>query len=178
MNNKTVCFSGHRPEKLPGKGDDKREETIYIKKILTEKIRLCISDGYTEFISGVARGIDLWAAQTVLRMKAVYPSVILRCVKPVSDQGINFPDNDKLLLDFILSNADDVICTCQSYTRNCYMIRNRYMVDHSDKLIAFVKNYRSGTGQTINYAMKLNKNVDITDLSDINNLMSFEQLTF
>ena len=69
MINKTVCFSGHRPEKLPGKGIDSREETIFIKKLLKTKIERYISEGYTRFLSGTARGIDLWAAQIVLEIK-------------------------------------------------------------------------------------------------------------
>lgn len=56
------CFTGHRPEKmcLP----ERR-----IKTALDLKIHAAIEDGYQTFISGMARGVDLWAAETVLRFR-------------------------------------------------------------------------------------------------------------
>lgn len=178
MINKTVCFSGHRPEKLPGKGDENREETAFIKKLLADKISQCIRNGYTRFFSGTARGIDLWAAEEVIRMREASPGITLVCVKPFENQGIDFPADDRQLYEKIISLADSVVCTSAQYKKNCYSIRNRYMVDNSDLLIAFVKSYRSGTGQTINYAGKLGKKTDITDLSDMEFIMKYEQLSF
>ena len=178
MINKTVCFSGHRPEKLPGKGSTDRPETEFIRNLLREKINTCISEGYTRFLSGVARGIDLWTAQTVLEIIEKNPDIELICVKPFENQGYNFPDDDKLLYGKIITEADSVICTSSAYSRNCYYIRNCYMVDHSGKLIAFVNNYRSGTGHTINYARKLGRKTDITDLNSIDYDMTYEQLHF
>lgn len=95
----------------------------------------------------------------------------------MENQGYNFPEEDKQTYDMIISLADSVISTSESYSKNCYMKRNKYMVDHSDLLIAFVKNYRSGTGQTINYAKKQNVDSDITDLSDIEYQMNYLQLS-
>lgn len=172
MINKTVCFSGHRPEKLPGRGIDSREETIFIKKLLRTKIERYISEGYTRFLSGTARGIDLWAAQIVLEIKKSNSEIELICVKPVPNQGCNFPDKDRKLYDYVIARADNVICTSEGYSKDCYYVRNKYMVDSSSLLIAFVKNYRSGTGQTINYAKKTGKITDITDLSDLNLLQN------
>ncbi len=177
MINKSVCFSGHRPEKLPGKGIENNPETKFIKDLLSNKIEKCICEGYTSFISGVARGIDLWAAQIVINYRTANPQIKLICVKPIANQGYNFPEQDKQLYNEIITNADSVICTSEEYKRNCYMIRNKYMVDNSDLLIAFVKNYRSGTGQTIKYASCLGKKTDITDLSNIEYNMCYEQLT-
>jgi len=175
--NKTVCFSGHRPEKLPGKGDSSEKETRFIKELINRKIENCINEGYTRFLSGVARGIDLWAAECVLEHRCKNARIELICVKPIENQGSNFPLADRFIYDKVIALADDVICTSQTYKKNCYMIRNKYMIDNSGMLIAFVKNYRSGTGQTINYARKKGIRTDITDLSDIVYDMEYTQLT-
>ena len=175
---KTVCFSGHRPEKLPGRGKCDSAETEFIMNLLRSKIEESISEGYTRFLSGVARGIDLWAARTVLELKKKNPGIELVCVKPVSNQGENFPEEDKKLYEAVISEADRVICTSESYSRNCYTVRNHYMVDNASKLIAFVNSYRSGTGQTIRYARKLGRKTDITELSAIDFSMKYEQLEF
>ncbi len=178
LTEKAVCFSGHRPEKLPGKGDAGRSETVFIKDLLHTKIEQSIHEGYTKFYSGVARGIDLWAAQAVLDLKEKYPDIKLFCVKPVENQGDNFPEEDRLVYESVISRADSVLCTSTGYSRDCYAVRNRYMVENSEKLIAFVNNYRSGTGQTINYARRTGIMTDITDLSDIDFNMKYRQLEF
>ena len=49
------CFTGHRPERLeipPGK----------VKRWLEEQIRKAVEDGYTDFVAGMQRGVDIWAA--------------------------------------------------------------------------------------------------------------------
>ena len=58
-----VCFTGHRPEKLT------RPDSI-IKEELETQICQAIADGLSVFISGMARGVDIWAAQIVLKLRA------------------------------------------------------------------------------------------------------------
>ena len=56
------CFTGHRPEKL-----HMPESTVISG--LEREIRKAIDDGFTVFISGMARGVDIWAAEIVLRLR-------------------------------------------------------------------------------------------------------------
>lgn len=57
---KHACsFTGHRPERL----DMKPQHVI---NWLEEQIRKVVEDGYTDFITGMQRGVDLWAAEIVL----------------------------------------------------------------------------------------------------------------
>ena len=70
MTYKTICFSGHRPEKLPFKGDDLSPVTGAIKSILYKEITECIESGYNRFITGLARGVDNWAADIVIDFKS------------------------------------------------------------------------------------------------------------
>ena len=58
-----ACFTGHRPHKLH------QPESVVIAA-LEEKIREAIDDGFITFISGMAWGVDIWAAEIVLRLKA------------------------------------------------------------------------------------------------------------
>jgi hypothetical protein len=57
-----ACFTGHRPHKLH------QPESVVIAA-LEEKIREAIDDGFVTFISGMAWGVDIWAAEIVLRLK-------------------------------------------------------------------------------------------------------------
>lgn len=71
------------------------------------------------------------------------------------------------MLDYALYHAAKIVCTSPYYHANCYKIRNQYMVDHSSKLIAVVNNYASGTGQTIKYAEKKGKVIEIINTAEI-----------
>ena len=70
-----VCFTGHRPEKLT------RNEKA-IKKDLETKIIQAIADGLHVFITGMARGVDIWAAQIVLSLRDKGYPIKLMCACP------------------------------------------------------------------------------------------------
>lgn len=70
-----VCFTGHRPEKLT-----RSEETI--RKDLEIQICQAVADGLNVFITGMARGVDIWAAQIVLMLRDEGYDVKLMCACP------------------------------------------------------------------------------------------------
>ena len=60
---KHACsFTGHRPERLE-MSEDK------VIAWLEEQIRKAVSDGYTDFITGMQRGVDIWAGEIVLKLR-------------------------------------------------------------------------------------------------------------
>ena len=69
------CFTGHRPERL---GMPETEAIFGLKK----EIRAAIADGFQTFISGMARGVDLWAAEIVLALRDEGAVVRLICASP------------------------------------------------------------------------------------------------
>lgn len=164
---KTICFSGHRPEKLPFKGDDLSPVTGAIKSILYKEITECIESGYNRFITGLARGVDNWAADIVIDFKSRGYDIFLLCVLPYRTYGSEWRGFDKWNLSHILEKADETVTICDEYNKDCMRLRNNYMVDNSEKLIAVVSNYKSGTGQTIRYAQKKALDVKIIDLNNI-----------
>ena len=142
-----VCFSGHRPEKLPT-GISLR----MIQSLLYSEIRNAIRDGADTFYTGTARGVDLWAAEMVLHFKKQYPALKLICVLPYAGQGAGLSGSERYRFMTVLNAADETVCICEHYQKNCYAMRNRYMIRHSRRLIALVTDMRSGTGQTIRMA--------------------------
>lgn len=68
--NKTCCFTGHRPKSLPFGYDEGAEGCKRLKALLTESIEKQITEnGVTHFISGMAMGVDIYAAEAVLELK-------------------------------------------------------------------------------------------------------------
>lgn len=164
---KTVCFTGHRPEKIPGY--DSWNNSVYsvIKSMLYYQIyQSVVDEGYEYFITGLARGIDLLAAKYVIELKKKFTGINLICVKPFEEHGDKFKGQDLWELKNVLAEADDIICVSETYSKGCYKRRNCFMVDNSSKLIAVVDNYKSGTGQTISYANKKGLDVHIINIRD------------
>ncbi|MCM1022487.1 MAG: DUF1273 domain-containing protein [Prevotella sp.] len=179
---KTVCFSGHRPEKLPDGGNEHSQIIRTLKSILYKEIIDCAENGYTTFITGLARGVDLWAGEMVMELKAQGMPLRLVAAAPYKGHGSSFKGKDRFILGNIFLKADETVYVCESYSRNCMKLRNEYMVDRSDKLIALVSDYRSGTGQTIRYAEKQRLEIKIINADKLENGMDggtgFEQLAF
>lgn len=163
LRSRTVCFSGHRPEKLPLNGNSGSNVIKYLKSILYMEILDSIGKGYNRFITGLARGVDLWAGEILMELKADGEKINIIAVKPYKSHGENFAGMEKFCLSRLISQADEVVCLSDGYKKGCFQRRNEYMVDHSGKLIAIVSDYRSGTGATIRYAQKQNIDVRIID---------------
>lgn len=139
------CFTGHRPEKL-----NVSEEEV--KKRLKIAISRAIEDGFNVFISGMARGIDMWAAEIVLEERCLNDEIKLVCVSPY--KGVHTPWNYRERERYIniLDNADVTKFVCEQYSSRCYHVRNCYMVDHSTRVIAAYNGEKGGTKNTVNYA--------------------------
>ena len=142
-----ACFTGHRPHKLH------QPESVVIAA-LEEKIREAIDDGFVTFISGMAWGVDIWAAEIVLRLKAEGHPIHLVAAVPYEGFERGWDDDWRRLYHAVLSAADIVKYICNHYHRGCFQIRNEWMVDRSARLIAAYTGEKGGTKNTVNYAAR------------------------
>ena len=141
------CFTGHRPEKL-----HKSESEIISS--LEKRISEAIDDGYTIFISGMSRGVDIWSANIVLRFKELNPAIRLIAALPYEGMGSRWKSEWKKDYINILDKADFVECFSEKYSRNIYLIRDKWMVDMSSRVIAVYHGEPGGTKNTMDYAEK------------------------
>lgn len=139
------CFTGHRPEKLTM--PEKK-----IKAALEAQIKAAIEDGYQTFISGMSRGVDLWAAEIVLRFRDRGVPVRLICAVPYPGFETRWNAGWQKTYQRILTSADLVRFICPQYTPDCFQRRNRWMVDHSSRIIAAYNGTPGGTRNTLKYA--------------------------
>lgn len=139
------CFTGHRPEKL------NRTENEVIKG-LKKEIHTAIGDGFQTFISGMARGVDLWAAEAVLGLRKVVEQVKLICASPYPGFETRWGREWQERYRRVMERADLVRFICQDYDRSCFQRRNEWMVDHSARVIAIYNGRVGGTRNTIEYA--------------------------
>lgn len=160
---KTVCFSGHRREKLPDKGKTSSLKMRGILSMLYFEIEQSINDGYENFIVGGASGIDLMAAELIMQFIHSGKNIRLIVALPYPEFGSNYKNDDLFMRGNALETASQIITVSDSYYEGCYSKRNRFMVKHSSRLIAVVYDYKSGTGQTIGYAKKQKLDTKIID---------------
>ena len=147
---KTVCFTGHRTEKLP-QGDG----LVLLRKRLANEIERALQDGYDTFLFGGAYGFDLMAAEEVLKKKTLIElqnprQIRLIAVIPFEEQAARFSVADHELYYEIMPKCDEVITLNTHYYNQCYAQRNQYMVDHSNRVICcWNRQSVSGTAQTV-----------------------------
>ena len=148
----TCCVTGHR--------DIPIERVLYVQNSLHQELEQAILGGYVHFISGFASGVDLMFAKAVVDLKSSYP-ITLEAAIPYPGR-LNTPDTTFRRL---IKECDIVKVHTAQYSKSCYMVRNRYMVDCSTLVIAVHDGRKiGGTAATIRYAHKRERVVRELDL--------------
>jgi len=160
----SCAFTGHRPKDFPWKYDETAPGCVLLKEVLTTQITTLADRGVTDWLSGMALGVDLWSAQIVLDLRKKNPALRLHCILPCEGQERKWTASTQVQYHSILDQADTVFYVSRQYHSSCMLDRNRYLVDHSSKLLAVYNGkYRSGTGMTVRYAQKLNHEIIMID---------------
>lgn len=158
------AFTGHRPKSFPWKYNEAAPDCVLLKEVLTEQIKVLADRGVTDFLSGMAQGVDLWCAQIVLELRKKNPALRLHCILPCEGQESRWAVSAQEHYHSILAQANEVIYVGRKYSRNCMLKRNRYLVDHCSVLLAVYNgSRRSGTGATVRYAQQISREIIFID---------------
>lgn len=161
----TICaFSGHRPSKFPWRDNEGDDRCILLKNALNTQIEKLASAGVTDFLTGMARGVDTWAALLVLELREQNPKLRLHCILPCREQAEKWATADQDIYFSVLRQADSVVYVNRHYNKGCMLARNRFMVEHSGLLLAVYNGeQRGGTAATVRWAQKLGREIIILD---------------
>lgn len=143
----TCCLTGHRPQKL---GLSEAET----KTLLEKAIDMAIGNGFTTFITGMAPGVDIWAAEIILEKSKHNSTLHLICAIPHPGFEKRKTKREEKRCKNIIGNADYTQIICKHYFKACYQKRNEFMVDNSNLVIAVWNGEKSGTKNTIDYACR------------------------
>lgn len=144
----TAAFTGHRtycgeaPEALR-----QAVETLY-------------AEGCRTFLSGMAAGFDLAAAETVLACRSKLPGLRLVAVVPFEGQQNRFSNLDRKRFGRIVSAADEMAVLSAQYHRGVYMQRNDFLVSHAARLVAWFDGSPGGTLYTVRRALQAGRRID------------------
>jgi len=156
MSQKICCFTGHR--EIPHK------EYEPLAELLEETVRKLAKKGVTEYRAGGARGFDMLAAQTVLRLKKEIPALRLVLKLPYKQKGRSWSAEERAIYEEICAQAESTSYIAEHYTRGCMQRRNRQLVEGSGYCVSYCTRDTGGTAYTVAYARK--NGLEIINLAD------------
>ena len=157
------CFIGQRPEKI-------QASEVQVKQWLEHQIcDAILYKGITTFLTGMNMGVDLWAAQIVLK-KRFESNIHLVAAVPWSGFIRNWDQEWKETYAKVYNSADAVQFISDHFHPNVFEDRNKWMIDHSGLLIGYCNGLSDATSNMIKYAHTSNIPVILYD--EISNKMS------
>lgn len=151
-----ICVTGHRPNKMYGYDINDARWIALKEKFKT----LLVENNCDEAITGMALGVDTVFALAVLELKDEGYNIKLHCAIPCNNHSCNWIKESVDLYNDILSKADTVkLVSNKEYSPWLMQVRNEYMVDLADKVIAVWDGTKGGTANCVHYARKSGKDV-------------------
>lgn len=143
----SACFTGHRPRMLQNcRLDDLRLQ-------LHLAIQEAINAGYQHFYCGMAMGSDIIAGELVVALREQFPEIRLIGVVPFREQTDGWSKEWRQRYWRLRDAADEIITLMPVAFTEGYLVRDRYMVEHSSLLIGVYNgSIRGGTAYTVRYA--------------------------
>ena len=142
-----IAGTGHRPDKLGG-----YSTPVLEKAILVATNWLTINKPDT-VISGMALGWDQALAIAAIRLKIPVTAAI-----PFAGQEFKWPAKSQDLYLRILNNCAEQVIVCKGGFKPASMqIRNEWMVDHADTILALWNGSSGGTANCVEFARYMKK---------------------
>lgn len=155
--NEAVAFTGHRNVQFSNE--------IVLRKCIAATIETVYKNGKKVFITGMAMGFDLIAAEEVLKARKIHDDIRLIGAIPYPEQPVKFSIGWKKRYTDVKEKLDDTVIMSRAYHDRCYQERNVWMISHCSLLIALYDGRKvSGTQFTVNRANKVG--VQIINLND------------
>jgi uncharacterized phage-like protein YoqJ len=142
-----LAFTGHRPDKLGGyvPGNPKR---IKIFRDLVKHVR-DINPGHA--ITGMALGVDQWTARVCHHLGVPFTAAI-----PFDGQEKTWPRESRVEYDDLMSKAAAVVIVSELGPKmdvnTALQVRNEWMVDRCDRLLAVWDGSTGGTRNCVKFA--------------------------
>jgi uncharacterized phage-like protein YoqJ len=114
--------------------------------------RLCAHHHVTQVISGMAIGFDQWGARMALRL-GIPVTTAIPCIGQERLWPTHVQDEYHRLLEAVLAlGGDEVLVTPQPFSARAMQVRNEWMVDRCDLVVAWYQGTPGGTRNCIQYA--------------------------
>jgi len=145
------AFTGHRCPKIGGFNLPNPTYNFVCQQI--EKTLQGLKP--EKIISGMALGVDQWAANIAIKLNIPFIAAV-----PFEGQEKAWPLESQKIFHKLLSKASEIVIVSEGgYAAYKMQIRNEWMVDQCDKLIAVWDGSPGGTGNCVKYAQNKDKEI-------------------
>lgn len=148
MEKKICCVTGHRPDAFPWKNDTEDVRFHIFLKRIEQAVDTALLLNAGRFICGNALGVDTWTAQIVLEKRKHDPDIYLEVALPFLSHNSN-----SLSCLNVQKQADWThVVSTKKCRKAAFFQRDKYMVDHSDMIIAVYDDQmprKGGTQRTL-----------------------------
>lgn len=144
-----VAGTGHRPDKLGGYSDEAYNKLKKIANIALWNIGLNLSkDAEYKVISGMALGWDQALCEAAIELNIP----VIAAVPFKGQEDAWFKASKDKYQDLLSKCSEIVIVSDGKYSADKMQIRNIWMVDHCDILLALWNGTKGGTKNCLDYA--------------------------
>ena len=141
-------FTGHRPASLPGNYSDRTNRAL-----LSTADFILAQYKPTKVISGMALGWDTAVAEC-----AVNRGISLIAAVPFESQPSRWLKFSQDRYQRLLNQAERIeIISAGDYSPEAMQLRNQWIVNYSDRLIALWHQGKGGTKNCVDYALTINR---------------------
>ncbi len=148
-----VSLTGHRPDKLPNKETGYTLPNPTYIYVCQEIEKLFIQLKPEKIISGMALGVDQWAANIAIKLNIPYIAAV-----PFAGQESKWPIKSQKIYNSLIAKASEIHIVCDGeYSGWKLQKRNEWMVDNSDEVIAVWDGTKGGTANCVDYITIKNK---------------------
>lgn len=140
----SIAITGHRVGKI--------NNPVRVQRFLAEKLSAAQPEAV---YCGMANGVDLWAGEIALELG-------LNVMACVPWAGHKPGKGDEKVYQRIINEAWDIFVLDESFEYAgpwVYQNRNRFMVDHADKVLSVWDGTTGGTNNCVRYALKIGREV-------------------
>lgn len=146
-----VAFTGHRPDKL-GSWDPLHPVVTQVRRALRDALA---ANWPLYAISGMALGVDTWAAETCLELGIPFVAAL-----PCDSWGEQWPIFARARQEKLLAKAKEIhIISPGPYKPWKMQRRNEWMVDHCNLLLSVWDGGSGGTKNCLMYAAEVGRDV-------------------
>lgn len=130
---KSLYITGYRAHEL-GIFNDKHPGIAIIKAALENQLRLLIDDGLEWVIISGQQGVETWAAQVVVDLKADYPNLKYSIITPFLEQEKNWNEHKQAAYMHLINQADFVTSvTKRPYEAPWQFIeKDKFIINNTD----------------------------------------------
>lgn len=148
-----IALTGHRPQRLGLLNDERSEDWNHLKDWLYGVLTIAACVEPIDIYSGMASGSDILLALTAIQMKKKGINMRLHCVLPCK----NYNATNEYCNE-IKTSADEWIELSDEFYEGCDNVRDQYLVNHCDILLAIWDKKKSGgVWSTMRKAQKVGK---------------------